>query len=318
MDYNTKLSSNQPFVFPKIEVADKICHKSETPIEANVQNSGMHHFFQEVEEVRKSINDLQKEKKSFGYMYSRYLSKQPTDDNMKESIMNLISSIKKTIQYATSKLKEMEETNIQSNIGSMSTTKFRIRKIQCLTLYQSLINTIVTYCHTQQKYLDLCKFKMLEQLEIAGKKMTIQELEEALKQGKLPLLKHGMIMDIEQNLMSLAIVEERHADIIRLKLTIADTSEMLTETLKLIDTDLDVADTVAYQVSKQIEYCEDYQEQDNVSKTPMTAASNYKSKSRRQNVSVCCCVSAVSVIIVGAVVLNLILFKHIVLRTPLL
>ena len=93
---------------------------------------------------------------------------------------------------------------------------------------------------------------------------------------------------------------------------------MLAESLNLVERYSDVEDTVAYQIEKTDEYWDIFHEKnDNVAK-PNGSISVYKPKTRRKNISVCCCILAVTSIIVGAVVLNIVLFKIVVSKTPVI
>ena len=313
---NDKIDNHSPN-FRTTNIEEKNCIESEKLIGINLQKSAMYHFFEEVEDIRKSINDIQNDVEYFGYMYSALLSLVTTDEDMKESIIDLTSSIRNKVRGVLMKLKEMRETNNQNNVEFKASSNYRIRNVQHSTLSKSLTNIMETYCRTQQEYLDMCKCKIVEQLEVAGRSMTNEELEDVLEQGQLPILTHRIVIDTMKSLQTLANIEESHADILRLKSMIIETSKMLSESLTLAGKDVDVEDTVAYQIEKQNEYQEYNEELNNSMEKPKNSSPLYKSKSRRKNFSICCCVLSVSSIIIGAVVLNIVLFKIVVSRTPL-
>ena len=317
MDEDNNEIKNQPPDLCATNIEEKNCSVSENLIGITLQKSAMYHFFQEVEEIRKNINDIQNDVEYFGYMYSAMLSLVTTDEDMKDSIIDLTSSIRKKVRCVLIKLKEIGETNNQSNVAFKASSNYRIRNVQHSTLSKSLTNIIETYCCTQQEYLDMCKCKTVEQFKVAGRSMTNEELEDVLEQGQLPILTHRIVIDTLKNLQTLANIEESHADILRLKSMITETSKMLSESLTLSGKDVDVEDTVAYQIEKQNEHQEYKLELDNSTEKLKNSLPHYKSKSRRKNFSICCCVLSVSSILIGAVVLNIVLFKIVVSRTPL-
>ena len=318
MDEDENILTDQPPNFSISNIEEKIDSESEKLIGINLQENAMYHFFQKVEEIRKNINDIQNDVEYFGYMYSALLSLETTDEDMKESIIALTSSIRNKVNDVLTKLKEMDETNNESNVAFKTSSNYRIRNIQHSTLSKLLTNIIETYYHTQQEYLDMCKCKTVEQFQVTGKTMTYQELEDVLEQGQLPILKHRIVMDTIKNLKTLANIEESHADILRLKSMMVETSKMLSESLSLVGNHVDVEDTVAFQIEKQNKYHEYNEELNNSTEEPKNSLPVYKSKRRRVNFSICCCVLSVSSIIIGAVVLNLVLFKIVVSRKPLL
>ena len=293
----------------------KINLKTKKSVDGNTPEGGMYEFFQKVDDIRKCIYIIQKDAEYFGYMYSALLSTQPSDEDMKESVMDLMSSIKKSIESICMKLKRIGENNNRQK-ATKEGANLRIRHIQHLTLSRLLIDVIGEYGRTQEDYLERCKFKVVEQFEMAGRRMSSHELEDILEQGKLPVFTRDMIMDTVKSLQILANIEERHIDILKLKSSIQETSDILAESLMLVERYSDVEDTVAYQIEKTDECCEMFHEKSDSIVKLNESISGYKPKNRRKNISIFCCISAVTFIIVGAVAINFILFKMVVSKTP--
>ena len=297
---------------------DKIDTNVETTFKSSLEDFGIDGFFKEVEEIRTHINDIQKDAEYFEYMYSTFICSKPTDEDRGEGIMSLLSNLRKNFHIVLTKLKEMGEANDQINLSHKSSNSFRIRKLQHLTLSRSLMEVIEKYGRTQQELIEIYKVKALEELEIAGKTMSKEDLEEAIEIGRLPMITHEMIMYAIQYLKTLASIEQRHADILRLKSAIKDTSEFLTESQSLGEQYSEMEDTVAYQIEKNHEHYHQFEDKHDSIIKINDSVSVHQPRSCHKIFSVCCCISAVIFIIVGAIFLSLTIAKMMISRTPLL
>ena len=318
MDYTYTSATNEVLVATKTEMEDKIDINIENTVKSDLENFGIDTFFKEVEEIRKNINDIQKDVEYFEYMYSTFLSSKPTDDDIRENIMSLISNLKKKFHETLTKLKEIGEIYDQINPSHKPSANFRIRRLQQLTLSRSLIDVIEKHVRIQQEYLAINNVRALEQLENAGKIMSKEDLEEALEIGKLPMITHEMIMYTIQYLKTLASIEQRHADILRLKSAIKDTSEFLTESQSLGEQYSEMEDTVAYQIEKNEEHYHQFEDKHDCIIKTNESESVHEPRRCHKIFSVCCCISAVIFIIVGAIFLSLTISKMMISRTPLL
>ena len=75
----------------------------------------------------------------------------------------------------------------------------------------------------------------MRQLEITGRTTTNEELENMLEQGNSAVFTQGIIMDTAQAKQTLADIEARHADIIKLETSIKELHDMFMDMAMLVE-----------------------------------------------------------------------------------
>ncbi len=180
---------------------------------------------------------------------------------MKQELEDLMSDIKKTANKVRAKLKGegqwmctgclfallqcsmllsfcflVIEQNIEAeeNINKAS-ADLRIRKTQHSTLSRKFVEVMTEYNRTQTDYRERCKNRIQRQLEITGRTTTNEELEDMLEQGNSAVFTQGIIMDTAAAKQTLADIEARHADIIKLETSIKELHDMFMDMAMLVE-----------------------------------------------------------------------------------
>lgn len=91
------------------------------------------------------------------------------------------------------------------------------------------------YNRTQTDYRERCKDRIKRQLEITGRTTTNEELEDMLEQGNSAVFTQGIIMDTAAAKQTLADIEARHADIIKLETSIKELHDMFMDMAMLVE-----------------------------------------------------------------------------------
>ncbi|UYV79699.1 STX1A [Cordylochernes scorpioides] len=199
------------------------------------QASFMEEFFAEVEEVRENIDKIQTNVEEVKKKHSAILSAPQTDEKEKQQLEDLMAEIKKAANRVRAKLKVMEQNIEQLEQTSMMSADFRIRKTQHSMLSQKFVEVMTDYNKTQTDYRERCKARIQRQLEITGKLTTDDELEEMLESGNPAIFTQGIIMETQQAKQTLADIEARHADIIKLENSIRELHDMFMDMAMLVE-----------------------------------------------------------------------------------
>ncbi|CAG2100793.1 unnamed protein product [Medioppia subpectinata] len=272
-------------------------------------------FFQEVEVIRENIDKMFANVEEVKKIHSKILSSPTNDENMKKQLEDLMADVKRTASKVRDKLKAIE-MNIEAmeKSGSMS-ADFRIKKIQHSMLLQKFIDVMNDYNKTQVEYREKCKDRITRQLYITGRQTTNEEVEEMLESGNPTIFTQGIITDTQQAKQSLADIQARHADIIKLenntqqaKQSLADIQarhadiiklensiremhDMFIDMALLIENQGEIIDRIETQVVTSREYVED-------GKQETKKALAFQSKSRKK------CIFIVIILILLAVVIT--------------
>ncbi|KAL7022911.1 hypothetical protein ACKWTF_012428 [Chironomus riparius] len=214
----------------------------------------MEEFFTEVEEVREMIDKIQYNVEEVKKKHSAILSAPQTDEKTKQELEDLMADIKKNANRVRGKLKNIEQNIEQEEQGKSASADLRIRKTQHSTLSRKFVEVMTEYNRTQTDYRERCKARIQRQLEITGKATTNEELEEMLEQGNSAVFTQGIIMETQQAKQTLADIEARHADIIKLENSIRELHDMFMDMAMLVESQGEMIDRIEYHVEHAMDY----------------------------------------------------------------
>ncbi|CAG2123323.1 unnamed protein product, partial [Medioppia subpectinata] len=102
-------------------------------------------------------------------------------------------------------------------------------------LLQKFIDVMNEYNRIQLEYREKCKDRITRQLLITGRQTNNEEVEEMLESGNPTIFTQGIITDTQQAKQSLADIQARHADIIKLENSIREMHDMFIDMTILIE-----------------------------------------------------------------------------------
>ncbi|XP_013180569.1 PREDICTED: syntaxin-1A isoform X6 [Papilio xuthus] len=187
-----------------------------------------------------------------------------------------MADIKKTANKVRGKLKHIEQNIEQEEHSNKSSADLRIRKTQHSTLSRKFVEVMTEYNRTQTDYRDRCKNRILRQLEITGRATTDDELEAMLEQDNPAVFTQGIIMETQQAKQTLADIEARHADIIKLETSIRELHDMFMDMAMLVESQGEMIDRIEYHVEHAVDYVQ-------TATQDTKKALKYQSKARRDN-----------------------------------
>ncbi|XP_065200781.1 syntaxin-1A isoform X6 [Planococcus citri] len=255
----------------------------------------MDEFFAEVEEIREMIDRIQANVEEVKKKHSAILSAPQTDEKVKQELEDLMADIKKTANKVRAKLKVIEQNIEQEEHTNKSSADLRIRKTQHSTLSRKFVEVMTEYNRTQTDYRERCKGRIQRQLEITGRTTTNEELEEMLEQGNPAVFTQGIIMETQQARQTLADIEARHADIIKLETSIKELHDMFMDMAMLVENQGEMIDRIEYHVEHAVDYVQ-------TATQDTKKALKYQSKARRKKIAIMICIIILVLILVGFLV----------------
>ncbi|XP_015794637.1 syntaxin-1A [Tetranychus urticae] len=260
-------------------------------VTVEIEENHMEQFFQEVEEIRENIDKMQSNVEEVKKIHSSILSAPQTDERAKQQLEDLMADIKKTANRVRGKLKSMEHGIDHLEITNVMSADFRIRKTQHSMLSQKFVEVMTDYNKTQTDYRERCKARIQRQLEITGKSTTNEELEEMLESGNPAIFTQGIMTDTQQARQTLADIEARHADIIKLENSIRELHDMFMDMAMLVESQGEMIDRIEYHVVHAREYIE-------TAKSDTKKAREYQSKARRKQILILICLIILIIILI--------------------
>jgi len=237
----------------------------------------MEEFFNEVEDIRDNLDKIQANVNEVKKKHSAILSAPQTDERVKQELEDLMSDIKKSANRVRAKLKVIEQTIEHEEHTNKSSADLRIRKSQHSTLSRKFVEVMTEYNRTQTDYRERCKGRIQRHLEITGRTTTSEELEDMLESGNPAVFTQGIIMETQQAKQTLADIEARHADIMKLEKSIRELHDMFKDMAMLVENQGEMIDQIEYHVIHAVDYVES-------AKQDTKKAVKYQSKARRKRI----------------------------------
>uniref|UniRef100_A0A8D8G2Z1 Syntaxin-1A n=1 Tax=Culex pipiens TaxID=7175 RepID=A0A8D8G2Z1_CULPI len=249
----------------------------------------MEDFFQDVEQIREMIDKIQANVEEVKKKHSAILSAPQSDEKTKQELEDLMADIKKTANRVRGKLKSIEQNIEQEEQTNKSNADLRIRKTQHSALSRKFVEVMTEYNRTQTDYRERCKGRIQRQLEITGRATTNEELEEMLEQGNSAVFTQGIIMETQQAKQTLADIEARHADIIKLENSIRELHDMFMDMAMLVESQGEMIDRIEYHVEHAMDYVQ-------TATQDTKKALEYQSKARRKKIMILLCLTVLGLI----------------------
>nr|CAI5861493.1 unnamed protein product [Callosobruchus analis] len=191
-----------------------------------------------------------------------------------------MADIKKTANKVRAKLKVIEQNIEQEETHNKSSADLRIRKTQHSTLSRKFVEVMTEYNRTQTDYRERCKGRIQRQLEI----------KEMLEQGNPAVFTQGIIMETQQAKQTLADIEARHADIIKLENSIRELHDMFMDMAMLVENQGEMIDRIEYHVEHAVDYVQ-------TATQDTKKALKYQSRARRKKIMILICLTILAIII---------------------
>jgi len=266
--------------------------------QVHVEGNKMDEFFQEVEDIRENCDKIQLNVEEVKRKHSSILSAPQTDEKMKQELEDLMADIKKTANKVRAKLKVIEQGIEQEENVNKASADLRIRKTQHSTLSRKFVEVMTEYNRTQTDYRERCKGRIQRQLEIQGRNVNEEELENMLEQGNPSVFTQGIMMDTAQAKQTLADIEARHADIIKLETSIKELHDMFMDMAMLVESQGEMIDRIEYHVEHAVDYVQ-------TATQDTKKALKYQSKARRKKFIIFGC------LVVAAGILALVIYLEV-------
>ncbi|XP_069476185.1 syntaxin-2 isoform X1 [Ambystoma mexicanum] len=235
----------------------------------------MDEFFQQVEELRSSIDKITTVVEEVKKKHSTILSAPNPGDGTKEELEELNVDIKKIANKVRAKLKTIEQSFEQESSANRTSVNLRIRKTQHSVLSRKFVEAMTEYNETQTFFRERSKGRIQRQLEITGKSTTDEELEEMLESGNPSIFTSDIISDSQITRQALNEIESRHKDIMKLETSIRELHDMFVDMAMLVETQGEMVNNIEKNVANAEVYVERAKEE-------TKKAVRYQSKARRK------------------------------------
>ncbi|KAI4458932.1 syntaxin [Holotrichia oblita] len=256
-------------------------------------------FFIEVEEIKDMIDNIKETVLQVKKKHSDILTAPQNDEKTKQELEELMLNIKKTSNKARVKLKNMEqEVKDDKNLIDIPSASLRMRTIQNSMLSRKFIDVMTEYNLTQTDFRERCKARIKRQLEITGRQTTDDELEDMLEQDNPAVFTQGIVIQQPDLKKTVADIEARYADIIKLESSIKELHDMFMDVALLVENQGELIDRVEFHVGQTQEYVE-------FGKVELSKAHVYRRRAIKKKLIVFVCIGVLTLIVLIILIVKL-------------
>lgn len=270
-----------------------------TNIEMEPMNNGDHitdsvqNFYKDVEQILNSINTLRQNVDEVKRIHSHILSTPQTEESDKRRLENIMAEITQDATQVRTKLKLMQKETDEIGQQDPDSAEHRIRTTQHSMLFARFREVMNDYQLTQADYRDRCKARIVRQLEITGNVKSDDEIEYMIESGNPAIFNSEIVMETQQAKQSLAEIQARHNDILKLEKSIMELRDLFLEIATLVETQGELVNRIETHVAAAKEAVDK-------GGAEVTQAMAYRSKARIKKLICLAILVIILIIILGS------------------
>lgn len=235
----------------------------------------------DVQRIQDEINELEEDITKFSQQQKTLVSTMRRFSVIKKE-NNITRDIKIRAEHIHKRLeamsKEVKQTGADNGLTSSVT---RIQRTQHTMLFKQFQKAMSQYNGTLVGKQEKCKQFIIRQLEVAGKEVREEEVDEMMVQGKWEVFNENIINEVKITKSQLSEIEQRHKELMTLESQMRDLRELFLEIYMQVELQGDQVNNIEANVI----HTQDYIQQSN---EKFKLAVRYKKK-HPCKVMCCCC-----------------------------
>ncbi|XP_019600063.1 syntaxin-11 isoform X2 [Rhinolophus sinicus] len=215
-----------------------------------------------LESLYRDIQDLQYENqqlmvdvKRLGKQNVRFLTSMRRLSSIKRDTNSIAKDIKARGESIHRKLCAMKvlSEEAEAQHGPHSAVA-RIARAQYSALTRNFQRAMHEYNQAEMKQRDNCKIRIQRQLEIMGKDVSGDQIEDMFEQGKWDVFSENLLADVKGARAALNEIESRHRELLRLETRIRDIHDLFLQMAMLVEEQAETLNVIEFNVEKTLDY----------------------------------------------------------------
>ncbi|XP_054424943.1 syntaxin-11 [Pteronotus mesoamericanus] len=240
-------------------------------------------LYRDIQDLQSENQQLSADVKRLGKQNARFLTSMRRLSSIKRDTNSIAKDIKTRGENIHRKLRAMkalsEEAEAQHGPNSAVA---RISHAQYSALTRNFQRAMYEYNQAEMKQRDNCKIRIQRQLEIMGKDVSGEQIEDMFEQGKWDVFSENLLADVKGARAALNEIESRHRELLRLESRIRDVHELFLQMAVLVEEQADTLNVIELNVKKTVDYT-------GQAKAQVRKAVQYKKKNPCRTICCFCC-----------------------------
>ncbi|XP_017566271.2 syntaxin-19 [Pygocentrus nattereri] len=242
----------------------------------------LENFLEEAKRVQDGLEELEAEVKKFSQQQRnlvatmRRLSVMKKESSITRDIKLRAESLRKKLDALSKQAKHSE-----TEMGPSAATA-RIQQAQHAALFRQFQNVMRQYNDSLLSKQDKCKQFIIRQLEVSGREVSEEEVENMVDQGKWDVFNENILLDLKITRTQLSEIEQRHKELLTLESNMKDLRDLFLDVFMLVEEQGAQIDNIQANVEKTQDYVMATNEK-------FKMASRYKKNNPLRRLCCCCC-----------------------------
>ncbi|XP_030628565.1 syntaxin-11-like [Chanos chanos] len=211
----------------------------------------METVFDEAQDIRKEIQLIRLDVKRLREQNSRILSEPTRTSTIKRDSNAIACDIKSRGEDTLARLRKMDAhaKELEEEHGVNSAVA-RIARTQYAGLSNNFRDAMMDYNEAEMNHRETCKAHIQRQMEIVGREVTGDEIEEMLENGQWNVFTENILTEGKTARSALNQIESRHRDLLELESRIKSIHEVFLDVAMLVEEQGPMIDYIFTNVQK--------------------------------------------------------------------
>ncbi|NXL36772.1 STX19 protein, partial [Glaucidium brasilianum] len=233
----------------------------------------------EIQKLQTEINNLVEEVNKFSQQQKSLVSSMRRFSVLKKE-SNIAREIKIQAEHVRKCLDELSKAVKKAeNEHGPSRATVRILASQHAFLSQRYLSAMLSYNDAITAKQEKCRRFIVRQLEVAGKEVSEEEVNDMLQQGKWEIFNENLLTEVKITKAQLSEIEQRHKELVSLENQIKDLKELFIQISVLVEEQGEMINNIEISMNNTQEYTQ-------VSKEKFGLAVKYQKRNPCK--AVCC------------------------------
>ncbi|KAF7477461.1 Hypothetical predicted protein [Marmota monax] len=240
-------------------------------------------LYRDIQDIQDENQLLMADVKRLGKQNVRFLTSMRRLSSIKRDTNSIAKAIKTRGESIHRKLRAMKELSqaAEAQNGAHSAVA-RISQAQYSALTRTFQQAMHEYNQAEMKQRENCKIRIQRQLEIMGKDVSGDQIEDMFEQGKWDVFSENLLADVKGARAALNEIESRHRELLRLENRIRDVHELFLQMAVLVEEQADTLNVIELNVQKTLDYTGE-------AKAQVRKTLQYQRKVPCWTICCCCC-----------------------------
>ncbi|KAM8946413.1 syntaxin-11 [Pelodytes ibericus] len=239
-------------------------------------------LYRDIQLIRTENHLMKVDIKRLGKQTTRFLTSMRRLSSIKRDSNSIAKDIKLRGEGIHRKLQSLKtfSEDAESKFGENSVIA-RVSKAQYMTLTRAFQQAMLEYNEAEMVQRDNCKIRIQRQLEIMGKDISGNQIEDMIEQSKWDVFSENLLSDVKIARSALNEIETRHKELLKLETRIKDVHDLFLQMALLVEEQAETLNVVELNMEKVQDYV-------GAAKAQVRQAVEYKKKNPCRKMFCCC------------------------------